>query len=73
MAEGYWVSAGFPMIRHWLHPYLVVMRPPLERSWGQNVGFNPYKFVLWRLCAAASREMVGAIVRLHVVTQRCAR
>jgi hypothetical protein len=27
MAEGHWMSAGFPMITHWLHPYLVVMRP----------------------------------------------
>ena len=27
MAEGHWVSAGVSMTKHWLHPYLVVMRP----------------------------------------------
>ena len=30
MAEGHWMSAGFPMVTHWLHPYLVVMRPSNE-------------------------------------------
>ena len=70
MAEGYWVSAGFPMIRHWLHPYLVVMRPPLERSWGQNVRINHYESVLRRLRTAASWEAAGEAVRLHGATQR---
>jgi hypothetical protein len=27
MPEGHWVSAGMSMMKHWLHPYLVVMRP----------------------------------------------
>jgi len=27
MAEGHWVSAGMSITKHWLHPYLVVMRP----------------------------------------------
>jgi hypothetical protein len=26
-AEDYWVSAGILVTKHWLHPYLVVMRP----------------------------------------------
>jgi hypothetical protein len=27
IAEGHWVSAGMSMMKHWLHPYPVVMRP----------------------------------------------
>jgi hypothetical protein len=27
MPEGHWLSAGMSMMKHWLHPYLVVMRP----------------------------------------------
>jgi hypothetical protein len=27
MPEGHWVSGGMSMMKHWLHPYLVVVRP----------------------------------------------
>jgi hypothetical protein len=51
MPEGHWVSAGMSMMKHWLHPYLVVMRPSSVLL--QSIVIYHYESVLGQLRAAA--------------------
>ena len=51
MPEGHWVSGGMSMMKHWLHPYLVVMRPRTVLL--QSIVINHYESVLRQLRAAA--------------------
>jgi hypothetical protein len=51
VAEGHWISTRTPMTKHWLHPYLVVMRPRTVLR--RNIRINHYESVLRRLRGAA--------------------
>ena len=70
VAEGHWISTRTPMTKHWLHPYLVVMRPRTVLR--RNIRINHYESVLRRLrCCPAivlMREipfMAAAIAQDH--------